>query len=175
VTSRSKSQSSFYNYQNMVCRHQNDCGKKKISRLKSREVCEPKIIRKAPKKLSLAEVTSFQSQHQVSNDDFKKIANFYRGYSKTFIDTDCHSVDKVTKIHQEALKQRTNRISIEINSPGSGHSTDSNSPDFRQMKAPRKIRRMLNRDSMVINIKKCEKRNSNSPFEDQRLKSLGIN
>ena len=55
VTSRSKSQSSFYNYQNMVCRQQN----RKVS--KPKEIQEPMIIRKEPQKLSLVEVTTFDS------------------------------------------------------------------------------------------------------------------
>ena len=91
-TSRSKSASSFYNYQNMVCRQKNQGVKRKISR--PLEMQEPMIIRKQPcQNLNLAEVSTFESQHKIP--DFKKISSFYSRVSKTFIDTDCSSVDKV--------------------------------------------------------------------------------
>lgn len=79
------------------------------------------------------------------------------------------------KIHSR--KARKSRISIEINSPSSeGHSTDSESPEVRKMLAPRKTKRKLeseNFTSKVINIHKCEKRSSGSPFNDERLGSFG--
>jgi hypothetical protein len=132
------------------------------------------IIRKQPKKVDATEVTSFKSQHKlddsasqaaVADNQFKNVAYYYGRYSKTFVntDTECSSVDKIHK--------RNKRISIEINSPLSdGHSTDSNSPEVRQTKAPRKSVRRMDSEKLMA-IKKC--REDTSPFTDQRLDSFG--